>query len=91
MQKGERSMRMKWFIACTCVAPIAMPLTASAQGGVPGGATQGFYEGGRIAGPIGAVVGTAVGGVVGGVKGVLGIQPYNVYYRGHRTYHRQHR
>ena len=87
MQKGERSMRMKWFIACTCVAPIAMPLTASAQGGVPGGATQGFYEGGRIAGPIGAVVGTAV---VGGVKGALGIQPQYVYYRGHRTYHRQH-
>jgi hypothetical protein len=95
--KGRDLMRMKLLVACMCVAPIAMPLTASAQGGVPGGAAHGFYEGGRIAGPIGAVVGTAVGGVVGGVEGVLGMQPYYVgyrephYYRGHRTYHRRYR
>jgi len=90
-------MRMKWLIACPCLALLATPLTASAQGGVPGGAAHGFYEGGRIAGPIGAVVGTAVGGVVGGVEGVLGIHPRYVqyrehnYYRGHRRYKLRHR
>ena len=34
-------MRMKWLIACPCLALLATPLTASAQGGVPGGAAHG--------------------------------------------------
>lgn len=91
-------MKMKLLIGA-CLAALAMPLAAQAQG-VPGGAVHGFHEGNRIAGPVGAVVGTAVGGVIGGVEGVLGInQQYVGYreepvvrpYRYHRRYYRHHR
>ena len=89
-------MIMKLLVGSACIAALALPLAAQAQG-VPGGAVHGFHEGNRIAGPVGAVVGTAVGGVIGGVEGVLGInqryyaeypeQPHYVTYRHHRRRH----
>src|SRR5450830_338571 len=95
-------MKMKLLIGSACLAALAMPLAAQAQG-VPGGAAHGFNEGNRIAGPVGAVVGTAVGGVIGSVKRVLAInhryyaeypeQPYYRTYRHHRRHihYRHHR
>ncbi len=52
-------MIMKLLVGGTCIAALALPLAAQAQG-VPGGAVHGFHEGNRIAGPVGAVVGTSV-------------------------------
>jgi hypothetical protein len=87
-------MKMKLLIGSACLAALAMPVAAQAQG-VPGGAVHGYYEGSRIAGPVGAVVGTAVGGVIGGVEGVFGIdQRYYAEYPDHphyQSYQHQHR
>jgi hypothetical protein len=77
-------MNLKLLVGGACIAALAFPIAAQAQG-VPGGAAHGFHEGDRIAGPVGAVVGTAVGGAIGGVEGVLGTDHH--YYR----YHRHHR
>ncbi len=77
-------MKMRILFAGACIAALAMPLAAQAQG-VPEGANHGFHEGNHIAGPIGGVVGAAVGGVlggvVGGINGVLGVRPHYVNYR----------
>ena len=71
-------MTMKLLAAGACVAMLALPLGAQAQG-VPGGAVDGYDKGDHIAGPIGGIIGAAVGGVVGGViggvNGVLGVRP----------------
>jgi len=81
-------MNLKLLIGSACIAVLALPLAAQAQG-VPGGAVHGFHEGDRIAGPVGAVVGTAVGGAVGGVEGVLGVDDHYNHYHHYR--HRRHR
>jgi hypothetical protein len=66
-------MKTKLFAVCACLAALALPPAAQAQG-VPGGATDGYKKGDEIAGPIGGIIGAAVGGVVGGgVSGVLGV------------------
>jgi hypothetical protein len=81
-------MKMTLFIGGACIAALAMPLAAQAQG-VPGGAVHGFHEGDRIAGPAGAVVGTAVGGAIGGVEGVFGVDQR--YYAEEHPYYRHYR
>jgi hypothetical protein len=66
-------MFRKVLTAAFLSAAVFIPLSASAQGGVPDGVERGAREGERAGGPVGAIVGGTVGGVVGGVNGVLGV------------------
>lgn len=90
---------MKIKLLAACLAVLALPVAAQAQG-IPAGAAYGFHQGNHIAGPVGAVVGGVFGGVVGGVNGVFGIDPRQsdevqprrvVYHPRHVRVHRRHR